>query len=355
MTDCESIDFRLTEIASAPQRANFLRHFLANNQLVMEDDIHTFIEIHCGGEFAGCAGLAGNLIKCVQIDARWRGRNLSGRLLTAVENVAFGLGYSRLFLCTLPANLSYFRRCGFWPVSDPTGQAVLMENSPVGLQRYCRQLEHKRQPGKKIASIVMNANPFTLGHCYLAEQAAEGCDWLHLFVVREDVSFFPYSERLSMVKKGVAHLSNVTVHEGSDYMISRATFPAYFLKEKQKTDQVWSEIDLLIFRNHIAPALGITHRFVGTEPFCNTTRQYNQSMHQLLPGDITVIEVSRLSDSQGVAVSASEVRRLLATQQYDRLRETVPLSTFLHLKAHYGAGSRPSEHTYQEKNYEFNN
>jgi [citrate (pro-3S)-lyase] ligase len=39
----------------------------------------------------------------------------------------------------------------------------------------------------------MNANPFTLGHRHLVEQAAARCDALHLFVVREDASFFPFS------------------------------------------------------------------------------------------------------------------------------------------------------------------
>jgi [citrate (pro-3S)-lyase] ligase len=48
-----------------------------------------------------------------------------------------------------------------------------------------------RQPGRKIGAIVMNANPFTLGHRWLVEQAARQCDWLHLFVVKEDASCFP--------------------------------------------------------------------------------------------------------------------------------------------------------------------
>ena len=93
-----------------------------------------------------------------------------------------------------------------------------------------------------------------------------GRDALHLFVVREDASFFPFSARIEMVRAGVAHLPNVVVHEGSQYIISRATFPAYFLKETGKVQQAWSEIDVLIFRDFIAPALGITHRFIGSEP-----------------------------------------------------------------------------------------
>jgi [citrate (pro-3S)-lyase] ligase len=195
-----------------------------------------------------------------------------------------------------------------------------------------------RKRGEKIGAIVMNANPFTLGHRHLVEQAAQQCDALHLFVVREDASFFPFSARLEMVRAGVAHLANVTVHEGSQYIISRATFPAYFLKESGKVQQAWSEIDVLIFRDYIAPALGITHRFIGSEPFCDITRQYNQTLHALLTSHIEVVEMPRIK-ATGNAISASEVRRLLKTQQFSRIREIVPDSTFAHLETHYRASA----------------
>ena len=208
--------------------------------------------------------------------------------------------------------------------------------TPQGITRYCRSLRGERRPGKDIGAIVMNANPFTLGHRHLVEHAAARCDWLHLFVVREDASFFPFAARLEMVRAGVAHLANVSVHEGSQYIISRATFPAYFLKESGKVQQAWSEIDVLIFRDYIAPSLGITHRFIGSEPFCDITRQYNQTLHELLAGRINVEEMTRIKVG-GSAISASEVRRLLKTEQYSRIRDIVPESTFAHLEAHYSA------------------
>ncbi|MDU4436885.1 MAG: [citrate (pro-3S)-lyase] ligase, partial [Pluralibacter gergoviae] len=39
--------------------------------------------------------------------------------------------------------------------------------------------------------------------------------------------------------------------------------------------------------------------------------------------------------SAGNPISASEVRRLLKTERFSRLREIVPESTFAHLEAHY--------------------
>ncbi|BCA38202.1 [citrate (pro-3S)-lyase] ligase [Kluyvera ascorbata] len=331
-----TFDFRVTQVAEHPKRLDSIRSLLVDSGLGMDSDISLFVEAWSGETLVGCAGLAANVIKCVAVDERQRGANLSARLLAEVENVALALGHFHLFLCTRPCNKERFARSGFWPIAQSGNNAVLMENTPQGIQRYCRALSQKRKPGEKVGAIVMNANPFTLGHRHLVETAAAQCDWLHLFVVREDASFFPFQARLEMVRAGVAHLPNVTVHEGSQYIISRATFPAYFLKESGKVQQAWSEIDVLLFRNNIAPALGVTHRFIGSEPFCDVTRQYNQTLHALLEDDITVVEIPRIKVT-GNAISASEVRRLLKTQQFSRIRDIVPASTFAHLEAHYSA------------------
>ncbi len=148
---------------------------------------------------------------------------------------------------------------------------MLMENSRERLTRYCRQLAMYRQPGRKIGAIVMNANPFTLGHRWLVEQAASQCDWLHLFVVKKMRPAFPITIASNSLNRGLPASIRVTLHPGSAYLISRATFPGYFLKEQGVVDDCHSQIDLQLFRERLAPALQITHRFVGTEPLCPLT------------------------------------------------------------------------------------
>ena len=69
-----------------------------------------------------------------------------------------------------------------------------------------------------------------------------------------------------MIRLGTADLANVTVCEGSAYAISQATFPTYFLKQLDKASENQIELDLQIFARYLAPALGATVRFVGTEP-----------------------------------------------------------------------------------------
>jgi [citrate (pro-3S)-lyase] ligase len=96
----------------------------------------------------GCAGLAANVIKCVAVNEQLRGENLSARLLAEVENAALERGHFHLFLCTRPCNRERFARSGFWPIAQSGNNAVLMENTPQGIERYCRSLRAKRKRGE---------------------------------------------------------------------------------------------------------------------------------------------------------------------------------------------------------------
>ena len=178
--------------------------------------------------------------------------------------------------------------------------------------------------------IIMNCNPFTLGHRYLIEQAAKQVERLYVMVVREDCSIFAYTERKAMVEQGVADIENVSVIDGSDYAISRATFPTYFLKRLDDATDTQMLLDLDLFRRHIAPALGATVRFVGTEPTDQLTRRYNQLMHEALKD---VREINRL-EKDGNAVSASRVRKAMEEGDMNTIRQLVPPTTLPYIIAH---------------------
>lgn len=178
----------------------------------------------------------------------------------------------------------------------------------------------------------MNANPFTLGHLYLIKQALKRCDWLHLFVVKQDASRFAYTDRLRLIRAGIEGLERITLHPGSDYMISRATFPSYFLKEKGLVDECATTLDLLLFRQSIAPSLGINIRFVGTEPFDPVTAKYNRDMAYWLATaeiDAPVIQFKELSrvEIDGSPVSASRVRQFLDENNLSSIARLVPETT----------------------------
>ena len=187
--------------------------------------------------------------------------------------------------------------------------------------------------------VVMNCNPFTLGHRYLIEQAAKQVERLYAMVVREDCSLFAYTERKAMVEQGVADIENVSVIDGSDYAISRATFPTYFLKRLDDAADTQMLLDLDLFRRHIAPALGATVRFVGTEPTDQLTQRYNQLMHEALKD---VREIDRL-EKDGNAVSASRVRKAMEEGDMNTIRQLVPPTTLPYIIAHLATQALQAE------------
>ncbi len=253
-----------------------IAQFLHENDLSVDTTVEVFITVTRDEKLIACGGIAGNIIKCVAISESVRGEGLALTLATELINLAYERHSTHLFIYTKTEYEALFRQCGFSTLTSVPGVMVLMENSATRLKRYAESLKKFCHPGNKIGCIVMNANPFTNGHRYLIQQAAAQCDWLHLFLVKEDSSRFPYEDRLDLVLKGTADIPRLTVHRGSEYIISRATFPCYFIKEQSVINHCYTEIDLKIFRQYLAPALGVTHRFVGTEPFCRVTAQYNR-------------------------------------------------------------------------------
>jgi [citrate (pro-3S)-lyase] ligase len=314
--------------------------FLGANGLDLEAGIELFVVLRSGRRIVACAGLEANIVKCVAIDPLFRGENISLKVVGEVIHLAHDKGHSHLFLYTRPNKVAFFGGCGFYPIVNVPGLVSLMENTPVGIGSYCKELAKLRQRGQTIGAVVINANPFTRGHRYLVERAAESCDWLHVFVVAEDASFFSYRDRFELVKAGIEGIPRLTLHPGSEYMISRATFSSYFFKEKNVVGDCFTAVDLLIFREWIAPALGITHRYVGTEPFCRTTNKYNADMKYWLQADLSaaatvaVIEIPR-TQYGAVPISASEVRRHLEVNDFEAISRLVPPATLQLLQTKY--------------------
>lgn len=330
-------DFYTMQLPGAAAEREEIRALLAANDLALDEQIELFVVCRQQGRLVACAGLDHATIKCVAVAAECRGEALSLKLGSEVVALAAERGRFHLFLYSAPHNLRFFRGWGFYPLVEVPDLVVVMENSPVALQRYCDGLARLRRPGGKIGSIVMNANPFTRGHRHLVEQAAAACDGLHVFVVKENASMFSYDDRFALVAAGIGDIANVTLHQGSDYIISRATFPGYFLKEIKVIEHSWAAIDLLLFRRYIAPALGITHRFVGSEPLDVVTNRYNEDMRHWLQqaefpaAAISVVELPRIKTG-GRPISATEVRALLARRDFATIKELVPATTLQFLE-----------------------
>ena len=296
--------------------------FLGSNGLRLgEVDLYLAVLSAEGAILAG-GGLQRDILKCLAVSAEARSLGLSVPLISRLLSVASERGYTNVKVFTKPENLSVFESLGFNLLASAP-KAILLENGR-GLADYCAYLRAHPAPGV----IIMNANPFTLGHRYLIEQAdfsarptglgrndkdpsiglgrndkpsvissdARRAESRNLVIipVKEDASRFPYTERLAMLRAGAGDLADVV--EGSDYQISAATFPTYFLKNLSDAAETQMRLDIDLFGRHIAPALGARVRFVGTEPADPLTARYNALLKELLPKyGVQLVEIPRLA------------------------------------------------------------
>ena len=361
---------------TTPRQRQRIEAFLKRNGLRF-DDMHYYAAItDDDGEMIAGGGLKGNVIKCVAVDDAHKGEAIANTLISHLIAHANEEGHSNVMLFTKPKNRQLFESLSFRLLAEAP-EAVLMETGIGGINNMVEQLKKIKEEGEVCKEnnqeckkeektnlnittpqhlnpstpqplttttplrgvVVMNCNPFTLGHRYLIEQAAKQVERLFVMVVREDCSLFAYAERKAMVEQGVAHLKNVTVIDGSEYAISQATFPTYFLKRLDDAADTQMLLDLDLFRRHIAPALGATVRFVGTEPTDRLTRRYNQLMHEVLAD---VREIVRL-EKEGNAVSASRVRKAMEQGDMSTIRQLVPPTTLPYIIAHLATQALQAE------------
>ena len=290
----------IVEIQSVPLSSTRFRrqveNFLAANGLRLEVVDNYFCVLDEDGSIVAGAGLKGDVIKCVAVDASARSRGLVAPLVSHIIAQASADGIINLKVFTKPENEAIFTSLGFHTIASAS-LAILMENGH-GLEDYLAGVTcHSERSEESSGVVIMNANPFTLGHKYLIGRASEQVEKLFVIPVKEDVSLFPYEERLEMIRSGCGNLA--TVLEGSDYQISAATFPTYFLKDLTEASETQMRLDLDLFARHIAPALGVTVRFVGTEPCDPLTARYNAIMKEVLPSyGIHVVAIPRVCLSE---------------------------------------------------------
>ncbi len=310
-----------------------LKKFLEFMDLGYDEGIeHSVCLYNDDSEIIAAGSVDQNVLKCIAVHPDYQGQGLTGTLMSELIQYQYEHGRSHILLYTKPANEAMFSDLGFYTIMK-TSKVLLMENKKQGFSSWLNSLIQETpifasSSDAKIGCIVANCNPFTLGHRYLIEESLKQCDYLHLFVLSDTRSFYPADIRYQMVKEGVADLSGVILHKTSDYMVSAATFPTYFMKDKSVAQKANCELDLELFGRLIAPALSIKKRFVGTEPTCRITGIYNQSMKTRLPDfGIEVIEIERkLAD--GSAISASLVRDCIKAGDYETVKRLVPENIF---------------------------
>jgi len=285
-----------------------------------------------GYNIIGTGSCFGNTLRCLAISSEHRGEGLTNKIISHLIQYQFERGNFHLFIYTKYTIYHLFKNLGFYDIVRIKDQIVFMENKKTGFNDYLNTLSKTKtnnsSNNNKIAAIVMNANPFNLGHQYLVEKASKENDLLHLFIIREDKSIVPFDIRKRLIIEGTKHLSNIIYHDSGPYIISSATFPSYFQKDEKDVIESHANIDIEIFLK-ISKALDINFRYIGEEPESLVTGIYNQLMEEKLPKNgIKCIIVPRIKNKNGNIISSSDVREAIKNDQFDKIRDMVPESTY---------------------------
>lgn len=290
----------------------------------------TILLYNLKGDIIGTGSHKGKILKYVAVSPKYRDSTAFALIVTGLTEKLLST-YKNTYVFTRPENSVYFKGLGYKLIASAEPLFCVLEFGFETIENYCNYLKKLKQTGKykSVATIVVNCNPFTLGHQYLIEKAAAENDLVYLFVVEENKSAFPFDIRWKLIEKGISHLTNVQMVKGGDYIVSGWIFPSYFLKNENVDDilKTQAELDVKIFADYFVPVLDINKRYVGSENYCKTTAAYNEAMHKILPAKgVEVVEITRLQ-KHDTFISASLVRKAIKDGKLEEIIDFLPSST----------------------------
>ncbi len=106
-----------------------------------------------------------NTLRCFAVSSAHQGEGLLNQIITHLIDIQYSRGNLHLFLYTKINSAKFFRDLGFYEIARVDHTLVFMENRRDGFEKYLASLA-KTKTGGLSAALVMNANPFTLGHQY---------------------------------------------------------------------------------------------------------------------------------------------------------------------------------------------
>ncbi len=307
---------------------------LASFDLTLPENAQLTLGAMDGGRLVGTGSLVGDMLQGLAVARDQQGAGVLASLVTELVKAAAARDIFELIVITKPEAAAMIEGLGFRLVASAEPYAAMLAFGGAmdrELSRLRREADGKPQPR---AAIVMNCNPFTLGHRYLIERACAESGWVFVLVVEEDRSEFPFADRIRLVRRGTAHLKNLSVVPGGRFAVSATTFPSYFTKQENMA-AAETALDAALFADALAPALGVTRRYVGTEPLSPVTNVYNDALKARLPrAGIELRELPR-AEIGGEPVSASRVRALLETRDWEGVQALVPETTYAYLRGRF--------------------
>lgn len=323
--------YEIKEILLEEEKQEQIR-FLHQHNLDYEIDIDYAIAIYEHNEMIATASLANNIMKCFLVKKEYQGNQLTNLMFKHLVDVLHSKNIYHFFVFASPHNESIFTSLHMTRVVKTMNTVLLESGETISHVLNELKLDYRISSEKK-ACVIINANPMTLGHLHLIETAAKQHKEVLVFVVSEDLSSFPFKDRYNIIQQATKQFSNVTVLPTLSYLVSKLTFPKYFLKEDQLISDEQTLVDVLVYKEYYAKIFNITMRYVGEEPFSYNTNKYNQVLKNYLGNRITVV---KRKEHQHNAISASYVRKLIKNNHIDKIAPLVPKATYEYLLSEQG-------------------
>ncbi|MGI6781661.1 MAG: adenylyltransferase/cytidyltransferase family protein [Acholeplasmataceae bacterium] len=306
-----------------------IKDFLHKMNLSWDDEIlHSFYVEH-NHEIIATGSRSHQVIKCLAADKNWQQLNLTNLLVDEITKSFNEDQIYHYYVATEVKNSEIFKSLGFSEIIR-TDMVVLFEKGIDLIKDKLNQLKVQLENHLKtklnnldVGAIVINANPITLGHLKLIETAKSNHEILIIFLVEEDSSFFSYKERMSLLYLAVHHLHNVFILPSTEYLVSKMTFPSYFLKEKTSLTEYQTIIDTSIFNKYFIPIFNISKRYVGNETKSYMT-SYNETLKNILKDKLELINRYQLNNE---VISSSKVRELIKNNEIEKALEYMPKTT----------------------------
>lgn len=323
--------FIIKEVLIEEDKQELIR-FLHSHNMDYEFDITYSILVYDGETLIATASLSNNVMKCFLVIDAYKSQNVTNVMFHHLVHILSERGVDHYFVFTMPKNEKIFTSLKMKKIVE-TMNTVLLEGGRYITEVLAALKQEYHVSDKKKACVIINANPMTNGHLYLIETAAAENEEVLVFVVSEDLSSFPFADRFEIIRSATAHLPNVTVLPTLSYLVSRITFPKYFLKEDQLIQDEQTLVDVLVYKEYYTKIFNIRLRYLGEEPYSFNTAKYNQVLKDYLGNNVKIIPRKTLHRK---AISASMVRKLIKSDKLDKIREYVPEATYNYLTSEKG-------------------
>ncbi len=297
-----------------------IRVFLRRFSFEYDEDIDYSLYIEDEGKIIATVSKSNYIIKCLAVDEAYKGYNLASKLVLAMIYYlkSKGMDYYQVF--TKVQNEHIFTSLNF-SVITKTDKVCLLESPVYPITKCLTDIKVKYKINtKNNGAIVINGNPLTLGHLGLIKRAAQLHELLIVFIVETDLSDFSYEERYTMMINATKDIGNVVVIPSTKYIISRSTFPTYFIKEDSERSLEFAKLDVTIFKEYFMDIFNISTRYIGEETNSMMV-MYNNVLKSILKDQLVMIKRYEMNNE---VISASLVRGLMKQGKKEEALKMIP-------------------------------